>query len=168
MNIQHIQDVHWTQEQRDRFWSSVPKDKHPSECWEWLGTIENRGYGVFRIENRVYKSHRLAFFLYNGHIQDDLFICHQCDNRPCVNPHHLQQGTAQDNNTDKILKGRAVYVLGENHPNHKLTEEQALIIKSTTGRINAADIAEIFGVSKGLAHHIRKGRAWKHLGVINP
>src|SRR5262245_30404599 len=36
--------------------------------------------------------------------------CHTCDNRPCVNPDHLFEGTKGDNARDSIKKGRFAFI----------------------------------------------------------
>lgn len=40
-----------------------------------------------------------------GPITDGLVLCHECDNKLCVNPSHLWPGTVSDNARDLIRKG---------------------------------------------------------------
>lgn len=79
---------------------------HPEGCWEWLGHITNRGYGIFFIFDRKFLAHRISYVLYVGELRKGMVICHTCDNPKCVNPFHLFQGTMKDNSMDMSKKGR--------------------------------------------------------------
>lgn len=89
----------------DRFSTKVDV-RGPDECWEWRGAT-GRGYGVIRDDGRVKKAHRIALEIALGRpIGPGLYVCHTCDNRPCCNPAHLYEGTAQDNSDDAVVRGR--------------------------------------------------------------
>ncbi len=87
----------------ERFWAKVHRTE---KCWEWQGTRNTRGYGIFG--NRG--AHRVAYEFFYGLIPDGLVICHKCDNPPCVRPDHLFAGTRGDNFEDMIRKGRHPYI----------------------------------------------------------
>ncbi len=76
-------------------------------CWLYLGSAGNSGYGKLRIgHTKDYSAHRLSFMIFNGEIPDNLCVLHKCDNRRCVNPEHLWIGTKRDNTLDMVIKGR--------------------------------------------------------------
>lgn len=93
----------------ERFWSkATPK----GECMEWVETSRTwNGYGKFHItiggKTRTFRAHRIAWELANGQeIPAGMWALHRCDNPPCVNPEHLFLGTQEDNEQDKVSKGR--------------------------------------------------------------
>lgn len=77
-----------------------------NECWEWIGNLDKDGYGFLMHYGKVIKGHRYAYIIMHGDIEEGKSICHSCDNRKCVNPHHLFQGSQLENIQDCIAKGR--------------------------------------------------------------
>lgn len=83
----------------DRFWAKV-NVKSEEECWIWVASIRNSGYGRMWLNGRNPSAHRISWVIYNGHIKSGLSVLHRCNNKLCVNPKHLYLGTQTDNNAD--------------------------------------------------------------------
>lgn len=91
-----------------RFWAKVDR-RGPDDCWLWAASLNNWGYGRFRLNGRARSAHVIAWTLARGDIPAGLFVLHNCpsgDNPACVNPGHLWLGTHQDNMDDMARKGR--------------------------------------------------------------
>lgn len=90
------------------FFDCFTADLVSNNCWEWLGSIGQNGYGLFcskQGELREY-AHRYVYRILVGPIGFDLHVLHHCDNRKCIRPSHLFQGTHADNMKDARQKGR--------------------------------------------------------------
>jgi len=145
------------------FWKKVDK-KAEDECWEWKGAREVYGYGFLSLSRnpqKWIKAHRLSYTLAYGEFDQNLAVCHKCDNPACINPKHLWLGTIADNNRDKENKGRGALHDGENNPNAKLTKEDIMKIKELrkTG-MTQQKIADMYKVSQVNIGRILSGRLW--------
>jgi hypothetical protein len=106
----HTSPVH------ERFWSKVHICEHgpfcPFCCWEWLGTIDNHGYGKFgwRKDDGIWYNQtasRLVWeFINQRPIPDGMMACHHCDVRNCCSIWHIFIGDNGDNMRDAVRKGR--------------------------------------------------------------
>ena len=85
-------------------------------------------------------------------------ICHSCDNRLCINPSHLWQGTMRDNQLDKINKNRQFRAIGSKNPRAKLNEQQVELILKDNRFIK--QIAADFGVCFQMISRIKRKEAW--------
>lgn len=80
---------------RDRFNAYVERTDY---CWNWLGSLNDDGYGSFRMQSKYPLAHRAAFEFAYGKIPEQMEIDHRCHNRACVNPDHLRLATTKQNN----------------------------------------------------------------------
>lgn len=105
-------------------------------------------------------AHRLVAFLKFGAIPKGMFVCHTCDNPPCVNPDHLFLGTRQDNMRDATAKKRiGIYTNPQQYYFLKLTPE--LVKEIRTSEESGRAIAKRLGLSQSHVSRIRKGLAWR-------
>ncbi len=142
-----------------RFWSKVQKS---DGCWEWTAALRV-GYGAFRIGNRIWESHRVAWLLVHGHLPEKLFLCHHCDNRKCVRVDHLFLGTQLDNVRDMHQKGRVNQAEGEQMPNAVLNEQivkemWSLRRSKGWGRVR---ISRALRVSSVAVDSALRGKSWR-------
>jgi hypothetical protein len=89
-----------------RFWKKVSIGT-PDQCWEWQGSRRGDSYGQLYVAYKHRAAHRFSFFMANYYYPP--VVRHKCDNRVCVNPHHLEGGTQTDNMRDVVERGRHFY-----------------------------------------------------------
>lgn len=130
-----------------------------SGCWLWTGTVDRDGYGRVGVSGKSVEAHRAMYELEVGEIIEGMHVCHSCDVRCCVNPEHLWLGTNQQNNADKISKGRQAK--GERNGTAKLTTEKVREIRASRKSNNA--LSQEYGVVPSVIQAIRSGKLWRQV-----
>lgn len=129
-------------------------------CIEWTKSLDTHGYGRISYGGKLYGTHVLSWIFYFGEYDKKVFeICHNCDNRKCLNPNHLFLGTHKENMEDMVKKGRSNPRFGENSHLHKLTDEEVEKIREiySNGEYSQKDIGEMFGVKQRIISYIITG-----------
>ena len=145
-----------------------------NECWPWKGTVASNGYGLFSFSGRAngnVGAHRISWLLAqdsaHASIGRGTDICHKCDNRICVNPNHLFQGTHRDNMFDAFYKGILKPfqpMHGEQNPRATLTAHSVKEIRAlASAGMKQRDIASKFGVRQAAVWNVIHKRTWAHV-----
>lgn len=131
------------------------------------------GYGYFKINGVGFRSHRLSYSWFIGSIPKGKLACHLCDNRACVNPHHLFLGSFKDNTQDMIKKGRNAKgysrpnQLGSNNIKSKLSLKDVISIRNSfklgDRKFGAGSLGRKYKVSDVAILRIVKRESWSHV-----
>lgn len=68
-------------------------------CWLWIGSRQNKGYGVFWLASaqKQVLAHRLFYLQAGCLIPSGCELHHLCETPVCVNPDHLEPVTHREN-----------------------------------------------------------------------
>lgn len=79
-------------------------DGKPSECWVWIGNIDNKGYGRLTMRLKPgakptgVRAHRVSYETFFGvRLADGMTLDHKCRVHGCIHPNHLQPETRAEN-----------------------------------------------------------------------
>ena len=143
----------------DRFKEKYIVDEE-SGCWNWTGTITNKGYGTFHINNKEIKAHRFSYEYFIGPLDLKLMICHNCHNRKCCNPNHLRQDTNYSNMIDMVYQ--------KNQRHQILSVDEVIEIKKALKnyyRGQIKDLAHFYKVDPETIGAIKNSRSWSHIQI---
>jgi hypothetical protein len=143
-----------TVEQTALFWAKVDQAEG---CWRWTGALSTRGYGKLCRNGRVLSAHRVVYELAIGPIPAGLYVCHTCDNRPCVRPEHLFLGTAAENAHKRSLRrrnGRARFTVEDVREIRQLADVDGP---------SQYEIAERFGTCQSQISGIVRRKTWREV-----
>ncbi|WP_437994735.1 HNH endonuclease signature motif containing protein [Sorangium sp. So ce185] len=148
------------------------------KCWYWLGAVNDRGYGVFRLGRRLVVAHRHMFELEHGRPPSGM-VLHSCGKKSCVNPQHLYEGTkpkrpdADASRLEKIEREALPPAppqrgaSGVSNPRAQLNEEQVRSICASLDKgVSPRVIAFSFGVDPKSIRNIDQGKTWRHLPEV--
>jgi hypothetical protein len=151
----------------DRFEAKVERIPF-MDCWVWMGASCQRGYGIIGLGGRNLgneRAHRTSYRLYRGEIPEGRIILHKCGNPNCVNPWHLEHGTAKENSADMMRMGTHYQPnnRGTNAKWAKLDEDKVKEIREAKGgeRGTGTALARKFNVSKSAIYQIWVGKNWQ-------
>lgn len=81
-----------------------------TKCWNWNGALSNNGYPQTVTNGKKVGAHRVAFVERFGEPPAGFHVHHQCENRTCVNPDHLEALSPSDHAklTNALTRARKV------------------------------------------------------------
>jgi len=128
----------------------------PGGCHEWMGAIHS-GYGRVCLKGDLKGAHQVAWAMKHGRWALG-YVLHKCDNKRCVNPDHLYEGSPSDNMIDKAQRGPLT-------TQQKLTPDDVREIRRLLflGCYTQAEIAQRFGVTRKAISKINTGMCWNHV-----
>lgn len=129
-------------------WDKIARGSD-TECWLWLGSVNEKGRGVLRVAGKFRYAHRVVWELSRGQILRGCNWIEQiCRNNRCCNPKHL----------------RVKSFRGSGHPCSKLTEGEAMAIYDLywSGQ-SQSQLAKRFSVGRKTVGRIANGETWRHV-----
>lgn len=136
----------------------------PGGCIFWMGTYSRPcGYGVFggRYVHRMVLEHKLG-----RKIKPGFSALHSCNNKSCVKPEHLYEGSGSDNARDRLDSSGI-----NGYAKRKLTVGDVKEIRSFWSEregntwsdtpMSQSDLAAIFGVTRSCIAHVLHNNSWR-------
>lgn len=103
-------------------------------CWIWTGGKNDRGYGMFYLDNGKYiRAHIWSYTYFIGPVPPDKELDHfKCYNRACVNPYHVRPATHVENVRNAVTHNAVKTHCVNGHP---LTPENTRLVARKRGGV---------------------------------
>lgn len=126
--------------------------------------LDKDGYPRAKHGGRMWRLNRLIFTFVNGEIPEGKVVGHLCNNKGCINPHHLYLTTAAENSTQAKLDG--LYKTGIENGRAKLSEEDVkelrrLYYEETVSQDN---LAKKYKLSQSTVSAIVRKKTYTNIG----
>ena len=149
----------------ERTYETRPLDSWcPDACWELPPGIAARAqsgyYNQWRMPWGSDRLHRVVLAWKLGRaLGEGKHALHHCDNKGCLNPGHLYEGTAGDNTRDWVERGRRDQH-GVRNPRGRFTVEQIAEVRRLYHEegLRQGVIAERFGMNRSHVSRILSGK----------
>lgn len=122
----------------------------PDDCWQWQSVINRDGTAVKQYHGRTIPARRWIWIQLFGTIPAALVVTNTCNNKACVNPHHLRACTQA-----QACQGSVQTVL---LPGDVIDIKRA---KKTANQYTATKLAAQKGCSPQTIRDIWRGRSWR-------
>lgn len=155
---------------RARFEAKVDRTTpHPKGCWLWVGGLR-QGYGAIKHDGKVLGAHVVAYVLANGPVPDGRLVTHDCDERACCNPDHLQAGTFSSNSREAFDRRGVNVTRGEKSPTAYFTNNDVQLLRAyhMLRKYSYVRLSRLLGGNKNTIKNILYRKNWQHLPWPTP
>ncbi len=133
-----------------------------NNCWRCTShCLSDQGYVKLTMNGKQTYGHR---YMYEQKYRKPTLevLRHTCDNRWCINPDHLIEGSHNDNVQDRVTRNRSAK--GIKNGRAKLTEQNVIDIynDNITPKMH---IAAKYNIDPKVIRDIKQKNTWKHLNL---
>lgn len=140
-------------------------DLSTDRCIEYPFGKFTSGYGRVRQDGTSRPAHVVSYEMHVGPVPPGLEVCHNCGNRPCVNPWHLRADTHRANMADCLFHG--THTRGARNGRARLTVDQVSYIRQQVAAgIQQKHLARDLGVHPQTVSRIIRGESWRPMADV--
>lgn len=133
-----------------------PKYEGLNPCWRCTshGTAQPNGYVGYKPSGQEpsIPMHRYLYEELFGQLESSsIHIRHKCDNRWCINPEHLEPGTAADNVNDRMRR------IGPMNSVITMTDACMILTLLKMGNLTDKEIASEYRTTRATIRNVKLG-----------